>query len=281
MLRFDSVMSILQCEYDPRVSIRGTGEGIVLVPGMDGTGELFYRQLPLLEKSYRVATYALRDDAANLETLAADLKRVIEEVAPDKRSAIVMGESFGGAIALTAALTYPQHVSALLILNSFPYFAPQCRLRLALAGLKILPWGAMSLVRYATAFRMHSPHTHRRELKRFIELTAQATREGYINRLGLLRSYDVRARLNEVGCPTLFLAADQDHLVPSLAQARYMADRVPSALVRVLSGHGHICLIAPEIDLCQILAEWRAGTDKSASNERYLENPCVPKNTRV
>jgi pimeloyl-ACP methyl ester carboxylesterase len=118
-----------------------------------------------------------------------------------------------------------------------------------------LPWGAMSLVRYVTAFHLHSRHTHRDELKRFIELTARATRAGYISRLRLLKSYDVRDRLNEICCPTLFLAADQDHLVPSLAQARYMAERVPSATVRVLSGHGHICLIASHLDLGQLLAE--------------------------
>jgi hypothetical protein len=52
------------------------------------------------------------------------------------------------------------------------------------------------------------------------------------------------------------MAADQDHLVPSVAQARYMAQRVPDATVRVLSGHGHICLIAPDLDLDEILRQW-------------------------
>lgn len=267
MLGRESVMSALPDEYDPRICIRGTGDAIVLVPGMDGTGELFYRQVPLLEKSYRVATYALRDNAANLETLAADLSHVIDQVDASGRSAIVIGESFGGAIALTTALKYPDQVSALVILNSFPYFAPQFRLQLAMAGLKILPWGAMSFFRYGTAFFLHSRHTHRKELKRFIQLTARASREGYGNRLKLLRSYDVRGRLNEIKCPTLFLAAERDHLVPSVAQAHYMASRVPCASVQVLCGHGHICLIAPEVDLCHILAEWTTKIAKSDSRQ--------------
>jgi hypothetical protein len=38
-----------------------------------------------------------------------------------------------------------------------------------------------------------------------------------------------------------------------------MADRVPGSIVRVLAGHGHICLIAPDVDLGQILNEWRDG----------------------
>lgn len=244
-------------DYDPRLSIRGEGRAVVLVPGMNGTGELFYRQVPRLERSYRVATYSLREDADGLERLAADLAHVVDVVAPVHRRAIVVGESFGGAVALTFALEYPEQVEALVLLNSFPHFAAQLRLRLAIASLAILPWGAMPLVRHLTAFRLHSPHTHRAEVKQFIALTAHATREGYINRLKLLRRFDVRDRLHDIRQPALFLAAECDHLVPAVAQARYMADRVPSSVLRILAGHGHICLIAPDLDLAQILDEWQ------------------------
>ena len=251
-------MNDLLSDYDSRLSIRGSGPAIVLTPGLDGTGQLFYRQVPLLEKSYRVATYALRDDAASLDVLADDLRRVIELAAPTEKRAIVMGESFGGAVALTTALRYPEHVSKLVILNSFPYFAPQFRLRLAIAGVSIMPWGAMGIVRFVTSLYLPSGHTHRDELKKFRNLTVRTTRAGYKNRLQLLRTYDVRERLRDIQCPTLFLAAEKDHLVPSVAQAQFMAERVPSATMRVLSGHGHICLIAPDIDMCGILAEWQS-----------------------
>ena len=234
---------------------------MVLVPGMNGTGELFYRQVPRLERSYRVATYALREDAQSLDLLAADLSRVVDVVAPIERRAIIVGESFGGAVALTFALGHSSQVAALVILNSFPHFAPQLRLRLAIAGLAVLPWGAMPLVRHLTAFRLHSPHTHRAEVKQFIELTAHATRDGYINRLKLLRRYDVRDRLHDIRQPALFLASEHDHLVPAVAQARYMANRVPSGVMRILKGHGHICLIAPNLDLAQILYEWQEASD--------------------
>ena len=41
--------------YDPRIALQGTGPTVILVPGMDGPGELFYRQVPALARSYRVA----------------------------------------------------------------------------------------------------------------------------------------------------------------------------------------------------------------------------------
>jgi hypothetical protein len=40
-----------------------------------------------------------------------------------------------------------------------------------------------------------------------------------------------------------------------------MANRVPSGVMRILKGHGHICLIAPDLDLAQILYEWQEASD--------------------
>ena len=105
-------------EYDPRIQAEGSGEPVVLVPGMDGTGELFYRQVPLLAQSYRVVTYALRDDTDRMDVLVDDLARVIERVALEDRSAIVVGESFGGTLALSLAIARPDRVRALVPFRS-------------------------------------------------------------------------------------------------------------------------------------------------------------------
>jgi len=243
--------------YDPGISVAGEGPPVVLVPGMDGTGRLFHRQVPLLARGYRVATYRLRDDAPSMDVLAADLADVIDSVSGGVRPAIVVGESFGGTVALSLALARPDLVAALVIINSFPRFLPQHRLHLAMFALRTLPWQTMPMVRRLTAFRMHSKYTHRAEIRRFMELTAGTTRTGYLGRLHILTQYDVRDRLREIRAPTLFLASERDHLVPSVDQARYMAARVPGATVRVLAGHGHICLIAPNVDLERILHDWR------------------------
>lgn len=223
---------------------------------MDGTGRLFYRQVPLLARRYRVATYALRDDARSMDTLVDDLAHVIKMVAPDGVPTTVLGESFGGALASSLTLTHASKVRSLVVLNSFPYFAPQLRLRLAIAGVHLMPWGAMSLIRRATALRMHSRFTHRAEIQRFLSETKMTTRRGYLGRLGILTRFDVRDDLARIRVPTLYIAADEDRLVPSLEQGQYMAARVPGAALHVLAGHGHICLIAPNVNLERILADW-------------------------
>jgi pimeloyl-ACP methyl ester carboxylesterase len=115
--------------YDPRITVHGNGPAVVLVPGMDGTGALFYRQTPALARSYRVATYALRDSAATYEELHDDLARVIDRVSPDGSPAILIGESFGGTLALSFTLARAERVSSLVVLNSFAHFDPQIRLQ--------------------------------------------------------------------------------------------------------------------------------------------------------
>jgi pimeloyl-ACP methyl ester carboxylesterase len=116
----------------------------------------------------------------------------------------------------------------------------------------------MRLVRRLTAFRLHSRFTHRAEMRRFLELTALATRAGYLSRLRILRAYDVRERLRSITQPTLLLAATEDHLIPSVEQARLMASRLPNATLKVLDGHGHSCFLAASLDLANILEHWKA-----------------------
>src|SRR5512132_2542239 len=100
----------------PSITITGEGPPLVLVPGMDGTGRLFYRQIPLLSRRFRVVTYALRDTAEDMDTLVADLAAVVEAVAPGQQRAIIVGESFGGALALSFAVAHPDKVRAVVTL---------------------------------------------------------------------------------------------------------------------------------------------------------------------
>ncbi len=229
-------------------------EPLVLVPGIDGTGLLFYRQLPLLERRYAVTTVRLRDEARAMDELVADLHRSV--AAASDGPITLLGESFGGALALSYALAHPERIGRLVILNSFAHFGSPARLWLGYHLLRATPWGMMRLVRQLNGRRMHSPGTDPEEIRRFLQLMQSTTREGYLSRLQILRDYDIREQLPDLQVPVLYLAADRDVLVPSVDQARMMAARTPQATMRVLGGHGHSCLIAPDLDLSAILDEW-------------------------
>jgi pimeloyl-ACP methyl ester carboxylesterase len=227
------------------------------VPGLDGTGLLFYRQVARLSEGHRVLIHRLRDDAASMEELVADLHDRVENFVPPGEQVTLVGESFGGALSMSYALAHPERVARLAILNSFARFASQSKLWLGYQALRITPWGLMRIVRRFTAPRMLSADTPREEVERFHVLMRATRRDGYLSRMRILRTYDVRHRLSELAMPVLFLAADRDRLLPAVAEAQTMARRTTRATLRVLSGHGHICLIAPSVDLAEILNDWR------------------------
>jgi pimeloyl-ACP methyl ester carboxylesterase len=230
-------------------------EHLLLVPGIDGTGQLFYRQIPSLERRFRVTAMRLRDDAKTMDDLVVDLHDEVTRVAGDGRVTLV-GESFGGALTLSYALAHPERINRLVILNSFAQFGSQARLWLGYHLLRATPWGMMRIIRQLNARRMHSPQTERDEIRRFHELMRASTRAGYLSRMLILRDYDIRSELPSIAAPVLFLAADRDTLVPAVEQARLMTALTPSATMRVLEGHGHSCLIAPDMNLAAILDEW-------------------------
>jgi len=237
-------------------------EYLVMVPGIDGTGKLFYRQIPSLEKRFVVSTTPLRDEAQTMADLVADLAAHVERVAGNDGRVTLFGESFGGALSLSYALAHPARVNRLVILNSFAHFQSSAQLWFGYQLLRVTPWSLMSLVRRINAPRMHSLKTERDEIRRFLNLMSTTTRLGYLSRMRMLRSYDVRPQLPSLTAPALFLAADRDTLVPSIDQAALMSALAPSGSMRVLEGHGHSCLIAPDLSLADILDEWNPRGDR-------------------
>jgi pimeloyl-ACP methyl ester carboxylesterase len=229
-----------------------------MVPGIDGTGQLFYRQIPKLEKRFAVSATPLREDARTMDDLVADLDRHIDAVAGLGARVTLFGESFGGALSLSYALAHPDRISRLVILNSFAHFESAASLWLGYQLLRITPWSVVGFARRLNARRMHSLRTEREEIRHYYDLMRATTRTGYLGRMQMLQRYDVRAQLASITAPALFLAADRDTLVPSIEQARLMSTSVPSGTMRVLEGHGHSCLIAPDMDLAAILDDWDA-----------------------
>lgn len=239
----------------PQYQVQGSGPVLIYIAGLDGTGELFFKQAPCLARSFRVVTYRSRDgEAFTYADLSADVANIIKDLGEAK--ATILGESFGGTVALSFALGYPQMVERLIVINSFPRFRGRIRIKLAAMLSGVVPFGALRPLRLAASLLgLYVDGVSRDDRDRFFKAIRSVKGESYARRLRLIAELDLEDRLPEIRTPTLFIAGERDLLIPSAREARSMAQRMPKARVRVIPRAGHACLMGDRLRLAEILAE--------------------------
>jgi pimeloyl-ACP methyl ester carboxylesterase len=248
-------------QYLPKYRLHGSDPTLpllVYIAGMDGTGELFYKQIPALCEAYRVVTFRLRDTSdATFEELTDDVAAIIK--AQNESRAFIVGESFGGAIALTFALRYPLMTERLIVINSFPHYRGRLRINLA-AGLASIATFQMALpFRLAMAsMGLWLDGVTGEDRRRVLQALRTIEMKSYARRLRLIAEVNLRDRLSEIQAPTLIIAATRDLLVSSVREAKFMQALVPNAELRIIKGAGHACLLGNDVSLRELLGAWVA-----------------------
>lgn len=245
------------------VRIEGKGQPVLLMhggPGADHTTLL--PLLPLADRckliyyDHRCNGRSVGADITTMttENLTADAEALREVLGIDKWA--VLGDSFGGMVALEYAIRYPQHLSRLCILDSggdavlVQHNAP-----------KVLGQRGYSRLFVETAFRFFNGQIKRTELLWTMMILGRAyyshpgllllLREAWhglrIRRnpdtciywfKNLLPGWSVMAQLKLITAPTLFVAGEDDFQFPPEHQ-HMMAASVPDARVEIIKGAGH------------------------------------------
>jgi pimeloyl-ACP methyl ester carboxylesterase len=238
----------------------GEGPLLVYVAGLDGTGQLFFKQSPRLTPHYRVVTFRSRDNADfTYDDLTGDLAEIIADLGEQK--ATIVGESFGGTVALSFALKHPQMVERLVVVNSFPRFRKRLTINLGVrlsSGMFRSLW-PVRLAANRLGLAIDGVSSADRE--RFWTAIRTVSAAAYTRRLRLISELDLDARLAEIQVPTLFIAGDRDLLVPSVKEARNMAARMPNARVKIVKGAGHACLLGSLVRLDELLIDSKDPAD--------------------
>jgi pimeloyl-ACP methyl ester carboxylesterase len=237
-----------------RYTLEGDGPLLVYIPGLDGTGELFFKQKPGLVGSFKVASIRLRDQGRfTYDDLTGDVAAIIKEAGQER--AIILGESFGGTVAISFALRFPEMVERLVIVNSFPRFRGRLRIKLAARLSLLIPFRAVWYFRKAAStVGLLIDRVPAEDRRRFFEAVKTVMREGYARRLQLISEVNLEERLSQIRVPTLLIAGDKDMLVPSVEEARRMARLIPNATVEVIKGAGHACLLGDKLKISDLLA---------------------------
>jgi pimeloyl-[acyl-carrier protein] methyl ester esterase len=176
---------------------------IVLLPGMDGTGE-FLR--PLAEQLSRHRQVLLVDYPADRCLGYDQLTSYVRDRAPGDRF-VVLGESFSGPIAIEIA-AIDARVAGLVLASSFARHPLPTQFA-AFAGLLDLRWVPTGVLVAALMGSAATP-----ELRvRLREVLARLPREVMRARAQEVLRVDKRGRLAEIKCPMLCLHGRSDRLV--------------------------------------------------------------------
>lgn len=230
----------------------------IYLPGGDGTGQLFHRQLESLERSFDIRCLEIPpDDLTGWDELAAqvvDLIRAELDEAP-REQVYLCGESFGGCLALKIMQHSPELFDYLILVNPASAFRHHSWLYTLsfLAQPVPLPiyrfFWVWFLPVLAALGRIEADD--RRVLLTAVQSMPQETS---IWRVGLLREFQIsNAKLQQMTQPTLIVASGCDSILPSLAEADRLVNLLPNAQKYVLANSGHACLLEKDIHLYDIL----------------------------
>lgn len=228
---------------------------MVLLPGLDGTGRLFASQIKPLVKHFDVRCLCIPEgNRQDWDDLAKSVIELIDH-AQENRSTYVCGESFGGCLALHVALTAPEIMSHLVVINPASALRRHQFLRWTTQAAGYVPeWifnisGALALNVLANFDRIEA---EQQEL--FIKTVRPISQSCVTWRLSMLQMFEASTeRLKQLKTPTALLASGRDRLFPSDKEAVLLNRYLPNATIYSLPKSGHVCLLEKDVDLTHCL----------------------------
>lgn len=186
---------------------------LVLLPGTDGTGELFQRFLSSCELESQVVSFS-PTEALGYAELEAFVLRELPQTAPF----ILVAESFSGPIATSIASTNPEGLVGLVLCASFVVSAVSyLRIFSPLVGL--LPTALPSKLLSAFLMGRFSSDALIKETHRCLKGVSRSVLR---HRLREILGVDYREKMNKVEVPALYLRATEDRVVSKKSSRQFL-----------------------------------------------------------
>lgn len=206
---------------------------LILLPGMDGTGELFRPLIRSLPKSVSANVVVYPASEFSYDSLyRLVVEHIRQQVQSSGQRVVVVAESFSGPIAIRVALENREYVESLVLVASF-VSCPRPRLiRLAIQlGPAIF---SLSLPRKVVQAVMLDSSCDESLVSQTQQIVNTVLPETMIARIKEVSVVDVREKLAQCDVPILAIEASHDYLVPSgqLDEIRRIAPRAKTVVVQ-------------------------------------------------
>jgi pimeloyl-ACP methyl ester carboxylesterase len=211
------------------------GEPLVLLPGLLCNERLFAAQAAELGRDRRVTVADLRQD-----TSMADMAERVLADAPARFA--LCGLSMGGYLALLIALTAPERVTRLAVLNGQARADAPDALARRTAQMGLAESGRFDevpeqlLPLFLHADRLADPGL----CDTVRAMAAEVGPEAFVRQQrALMGRTDLRPRLEAIRCPALLLSGRHDRLIPP-ERTEEIAASIPGATYVLLGRCGHL-----------------------------------------
>jgi 3-oxoadipate enol-lactonase len=210
--------------------VHGSGEPVLLLHGLGSSTLDWEPQIAALSPRFQVIAFDVRGHGRS----AKPRQRYSVRLFADDTTALirslglgpvhVVGISMGGMIAFQLAVTAPELVRSLTIVNSGPAMPVKTLAQ------RMMIWMRIAIVRIrgmrkmgeVLAGRLLPKPEHAALRAQFIERWATNDPTAYLSALKGLVNWDVMAALERIDCPVLVLGADQDY-TPTQSKQAYTA----------------------------------------------------------
>jgi aminoacrylate hydrolase len=222
---------------------------VVLSSGLGGAGSYWAPQIACLSERFRVVTYDHRGtgksggdvpEHGGIAAMAEDLLDLIAHLNLSRPH--VVGHALGGLIGLQIALTAPQAIGKLVVVNGWSKVDPhslRCfRVRLDLldhAGVPAFVRAQPLFLYPAVWMSENADRLAHDEAHGIMHFQGAETLQ---RRIAALSDFDIDARLADIPTPTLVMATRDDLLVP-YTRSLQLTEGMPNTTLRLTDFGGH------------------------------------------
>jgi aminoacrylate hydrolase len=227
---------------------RGQGPPLLLVPGLNGVGSFWIKQVEAFARDFRVIVHDHRGTGQSthsrirysVEQMADDLLRLMDALGI--RAAHFVGHSTGGAIGQVIAQDHPERLQSLVLSATWPgrdaFFRRVFESRKStLLTQGVEAYLAASILFLAPPWWVSANDGLIAEQQRQ-QIPTLAPVDVLVSRIDAIMAFDRRARMRDIRTPTLVIVAADDMVTP-VFYSRELADGIPGAKLVVLEGGGH------------------------------------------
>jgi pimeloyl-ACP methyl ester carboxylesterase len=224
----------------------GAGRDLVLLHSLLADRHAFDPVLPALAAKFRVTLFNLPGFHGSEPAVAPLMDAYIARIEDGfdefgiAKDAILLGNGFGGTVALAFAFAHTDRIGKLVICDATAGFPEEGRKILAAMAQKVSENGLAAVAEIA-AKRVYSPdylaaHPDKVEDARTSLLAVDP--KAFQHACAILQKSDFTPMLHKLGVPTLVVCGEFDQATPA-ALNRVIAEKVPGAKYIELPGCGH------------------------------------------